>query len=571
VNGEPPPGDHNVAALHQAIAAAVPDRECIVAPAAGAGGTHRRLTWREVTDRTCRLAGILAGAGIGLRGDPRPDAGVAWDSPHDHVALYLHNGPEYLEGMLSAWKARCAAINVNYRYVAAELAHVLRDSAAAAVVYHASFATTLAEVLPDLPGVRLLLQVDDGSGAELLDGAADYEVALAAADPLEPAGLSPDDRYILYTGGTTGMPKGVLWRQGDFLATCLGVRGTSADLVTTATRRGASLRTLPAAPFMHGAAHWNAISAFVSGGTVVVPDRPTRFDPADVLATCERERVTALQVVGDPFARPLLDRMDADPYDLSTLRFLLSGGAVLSQDVKARLLERIPGLRIVDVLGSSETGRQAVAGAETPAAPARAAMGADSVSRAGPTFRPGAHTVVLSEDRTRRLAPGDPEIGWLAQTGRVPLGYLGDAAKTAATFPVIDGVRHAVAGDRVRLLADGAIELLGRDAVTINTGGEKVFAEEVERVLVTHPAVADAVVTSRASERWGQEIVAVVAPRPGADVSGLPGELQAHCRTSLAGYKLPKAFCWVERVVRSPAGKPDYAWARAVADGRPAP
>jgi fatty-acyl-CoA synthase len=552
VNGDPTPGDHNAAALHQTIAAAVPDRECIVAPAVGADGTHRRLTWCDVTDRTCRLAGVLAGAGMGLRSDPRPEAGVAWESPHDHVALYLHNGPEYLEGMLGAWKARCAAINVNYRYVAAELAHVLRDSAAAAVVYHASFAPTLAEVLPDLPGVRLLLQVDDGSGADLLDGAADYEAALAATDPLEPAGLSPDDRYILYTGGTTGMPKGVLWRQGDFLATCLGVRGTSADLVVTATRRGASLRTLPAAPFMHGAAHWNAISAFVSGGTVVVPDRPTRFDPADVLATCERERVTALQIVGDPFARPLLDRMDSDPYDLSTLRFLLSGGAVLSPEVKASLLQRIPGLRIVDVLGSSETGRQAVAGAE-------------------PTFRPGAHTAVLSEDRTRRLAPGDPEIGWLAQAGRVPLGYLGDPAKTAAAFPVIDGVRHAVAGDRVRVLPDGAIELLGRDSVTINTGGEKVFAEEVERVLVAHPAVADALVTSRASERWGQEIVAVVAPRDGADVSELKGALRAHCRTSLAGYKLPKAFCWVERVVRSPAGKPDYAWARAVADGRPAP
>jgi 3-oxocholest-4-en-26-oate---CoA ligase len=544
VNDDASRSDHNVAALHGAIAAAVPERECIVA-----GG--RRLTWHQVTDRTRRFAGLLAGAGLGLRSDPDPGAGDPWESPHDHVALYLHNGPEYLEGMLGAWKARCATINVNYRYVANELAYVLRDSDAAAVVYHASFASTLGEVLPDLPSVRLLLQVDDGTGTALLDGAAEYEAALAAADPLDPAGLSPDDRYILYTGGTTGMPKGVLWRQGDFLATCLGVRGASGDLVATATRRGASLRTLPAAPFMHGAAHWNAIAAFVSGGTVVVPDQPTRFDPADVLATCERERVTALQIVGDPFARPLLDEIDARPYDLSQLRFLLSGGAVLSPPVKARLLQRVPGLRIVDVLGSSETGRQAVSGAE-------------------PTFVPGNHAVVLSEDRTRRLAPGDEEIGWLAQAGRVPLGYLGDAAKTAATFPVIDGVRHAVAGDRVRLLADGAIELLGRDSVTINTGGEKVFAEEVEQALTAHPGVADAIVTSRPSERWGQEIVAVVAARPDAEISGLDDELRDHCRTTLAGYKVPKAFCWVERVVRSPAGKPDYAWARAVAAGRPA-
>jgi 3-oxocholest-4-en-26-oate---CoA ligase len=563
VNDDPSRGDHNAAALHGAIAAMVPERECIVAPAraaVGAEGMHRRLTWREVTDRTCRLAAILAGAGLGLRSDPRPGAGDPWQSPHDHVALYLHNGPEYLEGMLGAWKARCAAVNVNYRYVAGELAYVLRDSDAAAVVYHGSFAPTLAEVLPDLPGVKLLLQVDDGSGTALLDGAADYEAALAAADPLVPAGLSPDDRYILYTGGTTGMPKGVLWRQGDFLATCLGVKGTSTDLVAIARRRGASLRTLPAAPFMHGAAHWNAISAFVSGGTVVVPDQPTRFDPADALATCEREQVTALQIVGDPFARPLLDQMEAHPYDLSHLRFLLSGGAVLSTAVKARLLERIPALRVVDVLGSSETGRQAVAGAEAPA---------PTAARAGPTFRPEGQTVVLSEDRSRRLTPGDHEIGWLAQAGRVPLGYLGDAAKTAATFPVIDGVRHAVAGDRVRVLADGAIELLGRDSVTINTGGEKVFAEEVEQALTAHPAVADAIVTSRASERWGEEIVAVVAPRPGAEASGLQDALRNHCRSSLAGYKVPKTFCWVERVVRSPAGKPDYAWARTVADGQP--
>ncbi|MGH9290802.1 MAG: acyl-CoA synthetase [Acidimicrobiales bacterium] len=540
MNDDPSRDDHNAAALHGAVAAVAAERECIVAG-------ERRLTWRQVTDRTCRLAGILAGAGLGLRGDPRPDAGDPWESPHDHVALYLHNCPEYLEGMFGAWKARCAAINVNYRYVASELAYVLRDSDAAAVVYHASFASTLAEVLPDLPRVRLLLQVDDGSGIPLVAGAADYEASLAAADALVPTGLSPDDRYILYTGGTTGMPKGVLWRQGDFLATCLGVKGTSTDIVGAAARRGASLRTLPAAPFMHGAAHWNAISAFVSGGTVVVPDQPTRFDPADVLATCERERVTALQIVGDPFARPLLDQMAARPYDLSHLRFLLSGGAVLSAHVKARLIERIPALRIVDVLGSSETGRQAVAGVE-------------------PTFRPGAHTVVLSDDRCRRLTPGDPEIGWLAQAGRVPLGYLGDAAKTAATFPVIDGVRHAVPGDRVRLLADGAIELLGRDSVTINTGGEKVFAEEVEQALTAHPDVADAVVTSRPSEHWGQEVVAVVALRTGANVPP-DHDLRDHCRTSLAGYKVPKAFCWVERVVRSPAGKPDYAWARTVAAG----
>jgi fatty-acyl-CoA synthase len=528
-------GDHNAAALHEAIAATVPDRPCLVA-----GGVHR--TWAEVGDRTRRLAAVLAAAGLGLRGDPATVA--RWESPHDHVALYLHNGHEYLEGMIGAWKARAASVNVNYRYVAGELRYVLADSAARAVIYHGAFATTLSEVVDHLPDLVLLLQVDDGSGAPLLPGAVRYEDALAAATPAAPAGLSPDDRYVLYTGGTTGRPKGTLWRQGDFLATALGVTG-SQDEIVAAARARAALRVLPSAPFMHGAAHWNALSAWISGGTVVVQDDPTRLDAADVLATCARERVTSLQIVGDPFARPLLDELDARRYDLSSLRFLLSGGAVLSPSTKARLTERLPGVRIVDVLGSSEAGRQAVAGAEG-------------------GFRPERTTVVLSGDRSRVLAPGEDEVGWLAQAGRVPLGYLGDPARTTATFPSVGGVRHAVAGDRVRVRADGTLDLLGRDSVTINTGGEKVFAEEVEQALIAHPAVADAVVVGRPSERWGEEVVAVLCARPGATPPG-DGTLRDHCHATLAGYKVPKAFRWVDEVVRSPAGKPDYAWARAAA------
>jgi 3-oxocholest-4-en-26-oate---CoA ligase len=547
VAGEHTAGDHNVAALHEAIAAVVPERDCIV-------WRKRRLTWSDVTDRTRRLAAVLREAGLGLRpgADPDPATAPGWESPHDHVALYLHNGNEYLEGMLGAWKARCAPINVNYRYVAAELAYLLRDSRAAAVVFHGAFAPVLAEVLPDLPGVRLLLQVDDGSGAELLTGARPYEDALAAARPEAPTGLTPDDRYVLYTGGTTGMPKGVLWRQGDFLATCLGVTGGAGELVATAHRRE-GLRTLPSAPFMHGAAHWNAISAWASGGAVLVQDDPTRLVPADVLGMCERERASALQIVGDPFARPLVDEMERGDYDLSRLRFLLSGGATLSRPVKERLVELLPQLRIVDVLGSSETGRQAVTQDER-----------RSGRPVGGAFEPSAAAVVLSDDKVRRLLPGTGETGWLAQRGRVPLGYLGDEAKTRATFPVIDGERHAVSGDRVRLQADGRIEFLGRESVTINTGGEKVFAEEVEQVLTSHPAVHDAVVVGRASERWGQEIVAVLSPRDGSPRPA-DGELQAHCRQALAGYKVPKAFHWVDAVRRSPAGKPDYAWAREVA------
>jgi 3-oxocholest-4-en-26-oate---CoA ligase len=545
---EEDPGDHNVAALHEAIAAAVPERDCIVAE----GGPA--LTWAEVTERTRRLAGVLQAAGLSLRSDPA--GGEPWESPHDHVALYLLNSPAYLEGMLGAWKARCAPVNVNYRYVAGELAYVLRDSGARAVVVGNRFAATLGEVLADLPDVRLVLQVDDGVDAPLLDGAVPYEDALAAAEPVAPVApagpgeLSPDDRYILYTGGTTGMPKGVLWRQGDFLYSCLGVRG-GQDALVAAARDRAGLRTLPSAPFMHGAAHWNAISGWISGGTVVLPRDPSRLEPADILGTCARQGVSALQIVGDAFARPLLDEIGAagqrgEPYDLSALRFLLSGGAVLSAPVKDAWRRAVPHLRIVDVLGSSETGRQAVAGDEA-------------------AFTPAADAVVLADDRSRRLEPRRDVgvVGWLAQRGRVPLGYLGDPAKTAATFPVVDGVRYAVAGDHVRWSADGRIELLGRDSVCINTGGEKVYAEEVEQVLTAHPAVHDALVVGRPDERWGQAVAAVLSPRDGVERPGAD-ELRRHCREVLAGYKVPKTVVWVDQVRRSPSGKPDYAWARTV-------
>ncbi len=267
------PEELNLALVHEAIAAAIPDRECIV-------WRDRRLTWAEVTDRSRRFASVLTTAGLGTHRALADCA--AWESPHDHVALYLHNGNEYLEALLGAAKARAVGVNINFRYVADELRYVLDDARARAVVYHGAFAATLAQVLPELPAVELLLQVDDGSGAELLPGAIPYEVALAEAEPAPPVGLSPDDLYILYTGGTTGMPKGVLWRQADFIAACLGVASTTDDLVAAAER--ADLRTLPAPPFMHGAAHWNAISAWLAGGTVVIqvghrplrPDRPPR-------------------------------------------------------------------------------------------------------------------------------------------------------------------------------------------------------------------------------------------------------------------------------------------------------
>ncbi len=534
-----PTTEHNLAALHEAIAATIPDRDCIV-------WRDRRLSWAEVTDRTRRLAQVLVEAGLGTH--RQLSDGPTWESPHDQVALYLHNGNEYLEGMLGAAKARCAAINVNYRYVADELRYVLADSAATAVIFHGAFADTLAAVLPDLPEVTLLLQVDDDTGASLLPGAVPYETALGAVEPRPPVDLSPDDLYILYTGGTTGMPKGVLWRQADFLATCLGVHQPLDDLIAQAAQ--ATLRNLPAPPFMHGAAHWNAISGWLAGGTVVIQDDPRRLDPDDILATVARHGVTSLLIVGDAFARPLVEALRAGDHKLPTLRFLLTGGAILSAVVKDELLALLPNLRIVDVLGSSETGRQGVN---------RSDVGRGTAAG----FAPSSTAGVLSADLSRALEPGADELGWLTQTGRVPLGYLGDPDKSARTFPIIDGVRHAVAGDRARLLADGSIDLHGRDSVTINTGGEKVFAEEVEQALKRHPAVFDVLVVGRPSERWGQEIVAVVQLRPGAEATD--EELRVTVRQHLASYKAPKAVVRVARVERSPSGKPDYGWATTVA------
>ena len=535
----------NLATVHEAIADALGDQPCLI-------WRDRTWTWSEVTDRTRRLANVLVDHGLGRRRDLADCEG--WESPHDHVALYLTNGNAYLEGMLGAAKAGAAAINVNYRYVADELAYLFDDADAAAIVYQGRFAETLREVLPRLRRAPLLLRVDDDTPDSLLPGARDYESALAGASAERPTiEWRPDDLYVLYTGGTTGQPKGVLWRQSDFLDGALGVRGTDGgpvgsvdEIVDAAARR--TLRSLPAPPFMHGAAHWNALSCWIGGGTVVVQDTTDRLDPADVLDTCERHQVSSLLVVGDAFARPLIDEQRRQPRDLTRLRFLLTGGAILSPALRAELTSLVPGLRIVDVLGSSESGRQAVSN-----------VGADEAAQ--PTrFVPGPDTAILDEDRVRLVDPHDDHTGWLVKTGAIPRGYLGDEAKTRATFPVVDGRRWSVPGDRARWQPDGSIELLGRDSVTINTGGEKVFAEEVEQALKHHPAVYDALVVGRPSERWGQEVVAVVATRDGTTLD--LDDLREVAGRHLAAYKLPKAVVVRDQVVRSPSGKPDYAWAR---------
>ena len=542
--------DFDLPTVHEALAHRLGDADAVMT-------AERRITWAELNDRSRRFAHVLLGAGLTVRAE-RPDL-APHESGQDTVALYLYNGHQYLEAMLGAFKARAVPCNVNYRYVESELLQLLTDMAPGAIVYHRRFGPRLAAVVDRLPRRPLLLEVADRSGEAVLDGAIGYEAALAAAPSRRPDVIwSPDDLYALYTGGTTGRPKGVLWRQADVFVAAMGGRDfagrrewdTVDQLVDAVTSRPGP-RVLSAAPFMHGTGQWVSFQALHAGGSVVVPRVVERFDAVDVLDTVDRERVTLLVIAGEAFARPLLEAMDAGSGDLSSLAAVASSGAALSDASKQALLSHLPGARVRDTVGSSETGPQA-----------------EAVSRLGGgearTFRPNDGTCVLDESMSRLLDPGHPGTGWLARTGRIPLGYLHDAARTARTFPVVEGVPMSVPGDRARLLVDGAIELLGRDATTINTGGEKVFAEEVERTIRSHPGVRDVVVIGRPSDRWGSEVVALIQPEPGTTVD--QASVLSACTAHLARYKVPKVLIEVDLVRRSPSGKVDYSWARAAAE-----
>jgi len=386
----------NLGDINEALAAATPDRECIVF-------RDRRLTWGMFAERTRRLANVLVAHRLGCRRDR--DRLQPYESGQDHLGLYLYNGNEYLEGMVGACKARVAPFNVNYRYVDDELVYLFQNAEIAGLVYHAAFAPLLARIRDRIPGLRVLLQVADDSGHGLLPGALDYEKALAQSSPRMPECVpSPDDLYVLYTGGTTGMPKGVLWRQEDIFFGAMGGSTVGAGAIESmeqlvAQARDGSLRGLLAPPFMHGAAQWMAFTVLHQGGTVVIQPHPERFDPHELWETITGHQVSFLTIVGDAFARPLIDALDQRTYDLAGLRVVLSGGAILTPALKRELLGRLPHIMILDGFGASETGghgnQLTVAGQEPTSG----------------TFRMDDSTVVLSEDLSRIVAPGADETG----------------------------------------------------------------------------------------------------------------------------------------------------------------
>ncbi|WP_176594367.1 acyl-CoA synthetase [Sphingobium sp. EM0848] len=542
---------YNFAELFAAIAAEIPERDCVIF-------RDRRLSYADIADRSNRLANLLLAHGVTIH-RPRADL-QPWESGQDHVALYLHNGNEYLEGMIGAATARAASFNVNYRYVEAELSYLLDDASARAIIYHARFAPVLGAILGELRQTpALLLQVADESGNALLSGALDYEEALAASSADAPGlPLDANDLYIVYTGGTTGMPKGTLWPQANIIESALasflppGMLDAPSLVEGVATVVAAERRVLmPLPPLMHAAAQWMAMSAFLTGGTTVFPDVVERLDPAAVWEIVDREAVQFTNLVGNAFATPMCDAFERGGYSGSSLQFVGVGGAVTSASVKERILKLLPHVVVGDVAGSSETGSQ-LSNLSTSQAPATSGV-----------FTPASGTCIVDEDQGRILAPGDPSTGWLARHSLIPLGYLGDRDKTERSFPMIDGHRVVLPGDRARYLADGTIELLGRDSVTINSGGEKIFAEEVEAALADHPAVKDVNVAGRPSDRWGQEVVAIIELRPGH--APTDEDLLAHAGKRLARYKLPKAIVRVDAVIRSPSGKADYGWARKIA------
>ena len=527
----------NLADLFELAVDTFGDREYLVA------GDQRR-TYAEMEDRANRLAHYLRSRGV---------------RPGDHVGIYAYNSVEWVESLWAIFKLRAVWVNINYRYVADELRFLFGNADLVGLIHGREFGERVAQVADAMPGVHFSLVIDDGSDVPYPRAdSVSYETAMAAADggrDFDPR--SPDDHYILYTGGTTGMPKGVVWRHEDvFYALGGGINPTTnervsdpSDLAARGLASGFQLTSLPIAPLMHGASQWSVMGSSFQGNRVVLV---SRFDPDQVWRLVEREKVNLLFITGDAMARPLIEAVDGAAYDTSSLFALASTAAVFSPSVKDQFLDRFPNLVVSDAVGASETG----ANGHIQVSRGHTAM------KGGPTVNAVTGTVVLDDD-LNELAPGSGVIGKIARRGHIPLGYYNDPVKTAETFVSANGTRYSMPGDFALVEADGTITLLGRGSVSINSGGEKIYPEEVEAAVKSHPAVWDATVVGVPDDRWGQRVVAVVSLRPGASLE-LAG-LQDHCRQTIAGYKVPRALELVDEVVRSPSGKPDYRWAAGVA------
>ena len=532
--------EFNLADLFESIVDVVPERTALV-------HGDRRLTYAELDARANQAAHAMQARGV--------DAG-------EHVGLYLKSCPEFLEAMLGAYKMRAVPININDRYVAAEVDGVARDADAVGIVMDGSRPASANELA--------------GSGRWVLTTGVggDYEGALAAESDARDFGpRSGDDHYILYTGGTTGRPKGVVWRQEDIFFTAIGGGNPGGDPLTDPATLAPSVVANPnqrigvfippddpgpgefvalsLGPLGHASGQWLALGALLGAGTLVIYDAPS-LDIPYLLDLVQREHIGMLTLVGDATARPLLDALRAEPdrWDTSSVRLLGSGGSILSGEVKDGLLAAMPSAAVVlEAIGSSESPSQAVS-----------VVAQGTSAPASLTFAPKPDTIILDDDLAP-IPPGTGQVGRLATRGRAPIGYYKDPEASARTFVTIDGERYTLPGDMASIDADGTIHLHGRGSLCINTGGEKVYPEEVEAALKSHDAVFDALVVGAPDERWGERVVAVVQPVDGA--SPTLEDLDAHCRTTLAGYKVPRALYVVDQIRRNAAGKPDYTWAKA--------
>ena len=534
--------EFHFATAWEQIADAVPE-------AAALHCTDATRSWRQFDERAARIAGVLGDAGL------RPGA---------KAAIYVHNSNEFLEAQYGIFKIRGCPINVNYRYKADELVYLLDNADAEAVIYQACYAARIWEIRPRLPDVKVWMQIDDGTES-LIAGAVDFERSIREATPAPRIERFETDLYMLYTGGTTGLPKGVMYHNGEFCrAMCAGyvARGFDAptspadlqQLVKAVAEQGLTPTSLSGCPLMHGTGMWlGAMIPLLMGGSVVTIAK-LGFDPDMLWSVVEQRRVTDIAIVGDAFARPMLAALDAaaeanDPYDLSSVRQIISSGVMWSKEVKQGLL-RHHAMVLYDAMGSTEGGMGASlttreSGAET----AKFAL------------NPGVKVIT---DDGREVQPGSNEIGKLATSGLVPVGYYKDAAKSAETFREQGGVRYSFPGDYAKVEADGSITLLGRGSVCINTAGEKVFPEEVEEAVKRHPAVYDCLVVGVPDPRFGERVVAVTSLREGRDAGAQ--EVIEFTQEHLAGYKTPRGIVFVDEVRRAPNGKADYKWAKRAAE-----